>query len=75
MQLAGFHFVIGIWDIISLLLPIGLIFVYKDTKRKHKKRMDRLDLIYGEKNKEQTPEQLKRAQAGEALLDEILETK
>lgn len=46
MDIAGYYFVIGIWDIISLLCPLGLLFMFTDFKRRHRIRMERLELLY-----------------------------
>lgn len=45
MYIGEYQVVIGIWDIISLLLPIGLLVVFWDFKHKHKRRMKRLTMI------------------------------
>lgn len=52
MYIAGYQIVIGIWDIISLLLPVGIIFMYFDFKHKHKRRMKRLEMIDESKKKD-----------------------
>lgn len=76
MQVAGYEIAIGIWDIISLLLPIGVIFVFYDFKRRHKTRMARLDLLYGattEQGNSNAPAKEQGSKAGEELLEKLVD--
>lgn len=77
MQIAGYYFVIGIWDIISLLLPVAIILTFMDCKRKHKTRMNRLDILYGEASAspsdEDTSNDEESSSIGEQLHEELVD--
>lgn len=72
MHIAGYEIVIGIWDIISLLLPVGIAFMYFDFKQKHKRRMKRLEIIDENAAKEaEGPSNSKRA--NEEMIDILVD--
>lgn len=75
MYIAGYEIVIGVWDIISLLIPIGLVFVFCDFKRRHKTRMERLEMLYGnDENLDVNSSQLTdKSMPKDALLDKIVD--
>lgn len=76
IQIAGYDIAVEIWDIISLLIPVGIIFMFHDFKRRHKTRMSRLDLIYGESKENTVPlTQEQKVQVGEELLEKLVEEK
>lgn len=77
MQIGEYYFVIGIWDIISLLLPVAIVLTFMDVKRKHATRMNRLDMLYGEAevspSEEDSSDDQESSSIGEQLHEELVD--